>query len=32
MVGYDVFRGEKSCLVCGGSHCVEEWKCERGVQ
>ena len=32
MEEYDVFREEKSCLVCGGSHCLEEWSCERGLQ
>ena len=32
MEEYDVYGEEKSCLVCGGSHCLEEWSCERGLQ
>ena len=32
MTEYDVYGEEKSCLVCGGSHCLEEWSCERGLQ
>ena len=32
MTEYDVFRGEKSCLVCGGFYCTGEWSYERGLQ
>ena len=31
MTEYDVYGEEKSCLVCGGSHCLEEWSYERAV-
>ena len=31
MTEYDVYREEKSCLVCGGFYCTEEWKCKRAV-
>ena len=32
MTEYDVYGEEKSCLVCGGSHCLEEWSYERAVE
>ena len=31
MTEYDVFREEKSCLVCGGVEGEEEWSYERAV-